>query len=231
MRSKLLQINNEKWIVSIIGEQALILQPESKVVPISKIHKVTRLFEKANIDHVIDVVPAYESLALIYDRLLDDIEKEIARINNGIKDLSEERISTKKVEIPVCYDLGLDWSVVEEYTGLPREKVIKKHTSGVYTIAMLGFIPGFLYMSGLDDEIACPRREDPRTKIPAGSVGIGGNQTGVYSLVSPGGWQIIGRTPLSFFDALKNPPTDVEPGDEVTFIQISENEFSTLEEK
>jgi len=159
---------------------------------------------------------------------LGALNEEIQAIEKVCADILINQSSPQRYEVPVCYELGLDWDEVEGHAGLSREKIIGLHISGSYTVAMQGFIPGFLYLSGLSEKIACPRREEPRTKIPAGSIGIGGNQTGIYSLESPGGWQIIGQTPISFFDASKTPPSQVEAGDKVVFKKISEEEFQNL---
>jgi inhibitor of KinA len=228
--SKLLQLNGESWRVSVLGEQALLLQPTLDDIPISTIHSAAGLLEKASIYGVVDIIPAYESIALIFDRILGDMEKEVETIESVIPAFSDAETSPQKIKIPVCYDLGLDWEIVEKQTGLSQNEIIEIHQKGHYTLAMMGFIPGFLYLSGLDKTIYCPRKEEPRTHIPAGSVGIGGEQTGVYSLESPGGWQIIGRTPCSFFDARLDPPSKVQLGDKVEFGRISEQEFSEWKE-
>ena len=217
--------------MSTLGEHALLLEPRMHEIPISIIHKSVRMIEAASIPDVTDIIPSYESIALVYGRLLKSPEVEIKVISNSLTDVVSESYSPKSHNIVVCYELGMDWEAVEAHTGLEREKIIHQHLSGSYEVAMMGFLPGFLYLSGLNDSIACPRREEPRTKIPAGSVGIGGHQTGIYSLESPGGWQIIGRTPYSFFDAGQDPPTKVRFGDQVVFERISEDHYTSLKGK
>lgn len=225
MKSKSLQLSGEIWTVFKLGERALLLEPKRDDIELSLINKTARILDAAHIPGTVDIIPAYESIALIYDRGVDRLEAEIKAIENCTKDNSVQEPAPKKIEVPVCYELGLDWEEVQRHTGLTKEDIIQKHVSGKYTVAMMGFLPGFLYLSGLEKAITCPRKESPRTNIPAGSVGIGGEQTGIYSLESPGGWQILGRTPLSFFDVQSNPPTQVEPGDTIEFIRISEEEF------
>ena len=212
----------------MLGERALLIKPEENNVELSLIHLGTEVLEKAGLHQVTDIIPAYNSIALIYDRLTEDPDKEVQEIQSKLKKISTSEISPQIHKVPVCYELGLDWECVEKCTGLKRKEVIKKHMNSNYSVAMMGFIPGFLYLSGLDEKISCPRKAEPRTKIPAGSVGIAGNQTGVYSLESPGGWQIIGRTPNSFFDPKMNPPSEVKPGDKIEFYSISESEFKKL---
>ncbi|MCH2451287.1 MAG: 5-oxoprolinase subunit PxpB [Gracilimonas sp.] len=226
--SRSLQINGAAWTVSVLGERALLIKPEENNVELSLIHLGTEVLEKAGLHQVTDIIPAYNSIALIYDRLTEDPDKEVQEIQSKLKKISTSEISPQIHKVPVCYELGLDWECVEKCTGLKRKEVIKKHMNSNYSVAMMGFIPGFLYLSGLDEKISCPRKAEPRTKIPAGSVGIAGNQTGVYSLESPGGWQIIGRTPNSFFDPKMNPPSEVKPGDKIEFYSISESEFKKL---
>lgn len=223
-----LQINGVAWTVSVLGERALLIKPKENDVRLSLIHLSTEILEKAELNQVTDIIPAYNSIALIYEWLVEDPIKEIGRIQAKLKEFSVSEIPPQMHKVPVCYELELDWKDVEKHSGLTRDLIIEKHTASIYTVAMLGFIPGFLYLSGLDEKISCPRKAEPRTKIPAGSVGIAGNQTGVYSLESPGGWQIIGRTPISFFDPKMDPPSEVRPGDKVEFYSISETEFKRL---
>lgn len=226
--SRSLQINGVAWKVSVLGERALLIKPEEKEVKLSVIHQSTAVLEKAGVQQLTDIIPAYDSIALIYDRSIEDIDSEIEVIQSQFQESYTVEITPRIYKIPVCYELGLDWKNVENYTGLSRKEVIKKHTDENYTLAMMGFLPGFLYLSGLNEVISCPRKAAPRINIPAGSVGIAGNQTGVYSLESPGGWQIIGRTPNSFFDPKMDPPSEVRLGDKIEFYSISEIEFNKV---
>ncbi|HET8864483.1 MAG TPA: 5-oxoprolinase subunit PxpB [Gracilimonas sp.] len=225
-----LQINGIDWQVSLLGEQVLVIKPEGENADLSLIHESARLLEKADLKGLTDIISTYDSIALIFDRLLEEPDSEAEKLQPALNGLSSEKISPQKHRVPVCYELGLDWQQVEEHTGLSRQEIIKKHSTSKYVTAMMGFIPGFIYLDGLDKKISCPRKANPRTKIPEGSVGIAGEQTGVYSQESPGGWQIIGRTPDSFFDANKEPPSQIEPGDIVEFYEISEAEFRKLKE-
>ena len=129
-------------------------------------------------------------------------------------------------ELSVCYELGLDWERIEKVTGRSRAELISKH-SGRYRVAAIGFLPGFVFLDGLDDSLQIPRLEQPRTKVPKGTVGIGGRQTGWYAIESPGGWNSIGRTPLPLLDLGQagGSPTPVQVGDRVRFRSISVKEF------
>jgi inhibitor of KinA len=136
------------------------------------------------------------------------------------------------VEIPVLYggEYGPDLEYVASFHKISAEEVIQIHTESECLVYMIGFAPGFPFMGGMDERIATPRRESPRTAIVPGSVGIAGKQTGIYSLETPGGWQIIGRTPLELFRPDLNPPTLLKAGDRIKFFPISPEEFNTFKE-
>ena len=135
--------------------------------------------------------------------------------------------------IPVCYDgeFAPDMEDVCAHTGLQREQVIRLHTSRDYLIYMLGFLPGFPYLGGMDERIEAPRLETPRTLIPAGAVGIGGKQTGIYPLASPGGWRLIGRTPIKVYDPDREEPILYKSGDYIRFYPITEEEYKDIAQK
>lgn len=195
---------------------------------------VLESLRKAAIPGVLELVPTYTSVCIHYDPLVlsyDDLLKVIGRLENGAAE-KLENAAARIVEIPVCYggEYGPDLAFVAEHNGLTAEEVVKRHSEGVYLVYMLGFLPGFAYMGGMDETIACPRLTSPRTKIPAGSVGIAGAQTGIYPLSSPGGWQLIGRTPLKMF-AIDGEKTTfaLSAGDRVRFVPITEETYLEME--
>lgn len=195
---------------------------------------VLESLRKAAIPGVLELVPTYTSVCIHYDPLVlsyDDLLKVIGRLENGSAE-KLENAAARIVEIPVCYggEYGPDLAFVAEHNGLTAEEVVKRHSEGVYLVYMLGFLPGFAYMGGMDETIACPRLTSPRTKIPAGSVGIAGAQTGIYPLSSPGGWQLIGRTPLKMF-AIDGEKTTfaLSAGDRVRFVPITEEAYREME--
>lgn len=195
---------------------------------------VLESLRKAAIPGVLELVPTYTSVCIHYDPLVlsyDDLLKVIGRLENGSAE-NLENAAARIVEIPVCYggEYGPDLAFVAEHNGLTAEEVVKRHSEGVYLVYMLGFLPGFAYMGGMDETIACPRLTSPRTKIPAGSVGIAGAQTGIYPLSSPGGWQLIGRTPLKMF-AIDGEKTTfaLSAGDRVRFVPITEEAYREME--
>jgi inhibitor of KinA len=180
---------------------------------------------------MLEYVPAFTTLAVYYDPLVvsfDDISAQLASAvsDSGATDNLQPRI----VQIPVCYggDFGPDLDQVAAHTGLSSDEVIAIHSGAEYLVHMLGFAPGFPYLGGMSPRIAAPRRDSPRLKVPAGSVGIAGEQTGVYPLETPGGWQIIGRTPLALFRPSENPPALLRAGDLVRFRPITPDQFKAL---
>lgn len=181
---------------------------------------------------IVECTPAYSSLSVFFDPLTTDYDKLIALIKALVKDKGSIAAEAKKtVHIPVCYDGDIfapDLAFVAQHAGLSKDEVIRRHSAKELYCYMLGFVPGFAYLGGMDASIAAPRLASPRISIPAGSVGIAGAQTGIYPIESPGGWQLIGRTPLRLFAPLKNPPSLIDAGYYVKFEPISEEEYEKI---
>ncbi|ACC72075.1 5-oxoprolinase subunit PxpB [Paraburkholderia phymatum] len=169
--------------------------------------------------HVLEVVPGMNNLTVIFDPLEADPGDLAARLAAAWDAASAAPAEGREVEIPVQYggEYGPDLKAVADYTGLTVNEVVERHAGGHYVVFFLGFQPGFAYMGGLEEALHTPRRSEPRLEVPAGSVGIGGAQTGIYPATSPGGWQLIGRTAQKLFDPARNPPTLLQPGDRVRF--------------
>ncbi len=196
-------------------------------------------FEENNFKGYVEAVPAYASLAIFYDvavvaenhsikTTVFDIVKSLAEKIISEINLSEE-VKRKIIVIPVYYN-GEDLDVVAKHHQLSPQQVIDIHTSKTYRVFMIGFLPGFAYMGKVDERIATPRLSSPRTNVKAGSVGIAGFQTGIYSIESPGGWQLVGQTPIKIFDKEKPNPCLFNAGDEIQFISISKEEFEKRNE-
>lgn len=166
---------------------------------------------------VLGLIPGMNNLTLTFDPLLTEAAglEEVARAL-WARPLKRQQAG-RLVEIPVRYD-GPDLADVAAHCGLSTDEVVRRHTQADYVVYFIGFQPGFAYLGGLDEALHTPRRAEPRTAVPAGSVGIGGAQTGIYPLATPGGWQLIGRTALPLFDPQAEPPTLLAPGDRVRFI-------------
>lgn len=200
----------------------------------AKIRNTIEKLENENIEGIIELTPTYRSITVKYNPLEISYKKLIEILNKfeNIK-VDNENVKVKLVEIPTVYgdEYGQDIAFVAENANISQEEVIKIHTGKDYLVYMLGFAPGFTYLGGMDEKIATPRLKSPRLKIAAGSVGIAGSQTGMYPSESPGGWQLIGRTPLKLYDEKSNPPVFINAGDYIRYVQISETEFDKIKEE
>lgn len=180
-----------------------------------------------------DLVPAYTSLGVFFDsnRIDADTARDWLRAQ-CLADIETTTVPPSRiVEIPVCYGgtHGEDLDAAATELGIVPAELIARHVAAFYTVAMIGFAPGFPYLDGLDPTLALPRLATPRTRVPAGSVAIGGAQTGIYPHESPGGWRLLGRTPFRLFDAQRDPPSLLAPGDHVWFIAIDADDFARME--
>ena len=179
-----------------------------------------------------DLVPAWDSLGVCFDPAAVSPDDVRAWLLAHRDDVPAAAIATARiVEIPVRYggDHGIDLDAAAAELGLKPAALIDRHTAPLYTVAMIGFAPGFPYLAGLDPTLALPRLPTPRSRLPAGSVGIGGAQTGIYPRESPGGWRLLGRTPLRLFDPARASPSLLAPCDRVRFVAIDEARFEALE--
>jgi len=215
-----------------LGERALLLRWPQQIDAVinAEVHACVSHLRASAPDWIEDIVPAYASLAVVLDPVQSLasritcsearawVQRALASLPSG--DGPIPTTTARLVEIRVDYggDAGPDLAAVADHCGLTEAEVIRRHTDVEYRVAMLGFSPGFPYLLGMDPGLAMPRREQPRRNVPAGSVGIGGEQTGIYPQAGPGGWQLIGRTPLSLFDARREPASLLLPGDRVRFV-------------
>jgi inhibitor of KinA len=197
-------------------------------------NKIQSFCQKLHHNHagITEWVPAYDSVAVYYDPWklsYEEITNVLQPIANEI-DVNHQKTNTV-ITIPTVYgsDYGPDLENLAAANNLSTKEVIDLHTKRHYLINMIGFLPGFPYLSGIDERLAMPRLENPRKSVPAGSVGIAESQTGIYPLASPGGWNIIGRTPLKLFDAEKEEPFLFEQGDYLQFTSITEDEFKRIQ--
>jgi inhibitor of KinA len=191
--------------------------------------------EHAAIPGVMEIVPAYTTLGIFLDpariATFDELKTAIERaLEKSLEPARPCAGTGSTIEVPVCYEheFAPDLAEVARHSGLEEEEVVRRHSSASYRVACVGFTPGFPYLSGLPPELATPRRSDPRKEVPAGAVAIGGTQTGVYPRKSPGGWNIIGRTPLRLFEVERQPPALFRAGDHVRFRRISRPEYEQL---
>ena len=216
------------------GDSALLIEFGKEINPETnrKITAIVQLMREQHIEGIVDVIPAFCSLLINYDPRVLSYEELKERMENLLKMETKTETTRKRIfEIPVCYggEYGPDIDNIAEHAGLSVNEVIKIHSSKDYLIYMLGFLPGFTYLGGLDERIHTPRLASPRLTIRAGSVVIGGSQTGIYPLDSPGGWQLMGLTPVRTYDPERQTPILVEAGDYIRFIPIDEEEFLRIQ--
>ncbi len=195
------------------------------------VRKMLLRLEKEKIRGVTDLIPSYNELMVCYDPSVTgfrELSSALKSCTSGIENI--DLPAAPVIDVPVLYggDYSPDLQFVADINRLSEEEVIEIHTSAVYLVYMLGFTPGFCYLGGLDPRIATPRRETPRLTIPAGAVGIAGNQTGIYPIDSPGGWQLIGRTPLRLFDPDRKPEFLFRAGDRIRFVSVNGEEYEDI---
>jgi len=218
----------------IMGDRSLLVELGDEISPLIN-QRVRGLFitlEQLRIEGIVEMVPSYRSLLIIYDPSKIKYPQLQDKINDIQRLIDQTQIpEPRTLKIPVVYGgkYGPDLEWVAEFHKISQEEVIRLHTESSYQVYMIGFTPGFPYMGELPEKLNTPRRKTPRTSVPLGSVAIAQKQTGIYPAQSPGGWQIIGQTPLRLFDPIKRPPTPLEMGDQVTFFSIKEEEMTHWE--
>lgn len=213
--------------IEAIAEDALLLQLGDRIDPAlnARVHALCVRIRRQAPAWLRDLVPAYASIGVFFDPVAIDAGAVGEWLHAQFETSDEPSAAgggTRTVEIPVLYggDEGPDLEPAAAELGMSPAELAKKHAAATYTVAMIGFAPGFPYLLGLDPSLALPRLETPRTSVPAGSVGIGGAQTGIYPRESPGGWRLIGRTPLTLFDPCADRPSLLSPGDRVRFVAV-----------
>lgn len=230
---------NDFYTISPAGDGALLVS-FGNVIDDEINKKVLQLFQKLRqhpLPGIIEAVPAYSSLAVYYN-VAALYQKELTAFEVARKsmvllleeDSHEAFLPAGSVRLPVCYEkkFASDLEALARHKNLSVKEVIQLHLATTYRVYMIGFLPGFAYMGKADERIAMPRKKDPVT-VAAGSVGIAGRQTGIYPVTAPGGWNIIGRTPVKLFDKKSPEPVLLQPGDEVTFYSITEHEFENYQ--
>jgi len=218
------------------GDKALAVELGESITPEinRKVRDLLVAIESQEIPGLVDLVPTYRSLLVYYDPLRLSLAELEERLTALEQNLDQAALKAPRVlEIPTLYggEYGPDIGEVAEHNGLAPEEVIQIHSGAEYQVYMMGFTPGFPYLGGMSERIATPRLQTPRTVIPAGSVGIAERQTGVYPIESPGGWQLIGRTPVQLFDPQRDPPVMVTAGDYIRFAPITEEAYHDIQQQ
>lgn len=221
------------WSLSQLGDAALVLAFEQRIDPIvnGRVVRAAAAIREAACPGVRDVVGSYAAVTVHFDPLRTNLDALAARVEQVASAVSAAACGAepppRTVEISVCYGstFGPDLGAVARFARCSEAAVVARHAASAYRVYMVGFLPGFAYLATVDATIAAPRRETPRLRVPAGSVGIAGGQTGVYPLEAPGGWQLIGRTPRRVYEAGRVEPFLLRAGDAVRFVPIGEAEF------
>lgn len=215
------------------GDSSILIQFGNAIDPDinARIAATVALIKEQHIEGVVDIIPAFCSLLINYDPRVISYDRMRERMEKILSmEIAADARKKRVYEIPVCYGgtYGPDLATIAEHAGLSEQEVIDIHSSTDYLIYMLGFLPGFTYLGGLDERIHTPRLANPRIRIPAGSVGIGGSQTGIYPMDSPGGWQLMGMTPVKTYDPEREVPILVEAGEYIRFVPVDEAEYERI---
>ena len=220
-----------------LGEQGLVVELGDRIDPAlnARVHRLARAIRDELAGEALEVVPSYRSLLVLFDPLRTE-RAWLARRVRALLDALEEELAAppgRLVEIPVCYggEHGPDLAAIASRAGLSVEEAVALHSSTEYLVHMLGFMPGFPYLGGMPERLATPRLAEPRARVPAGSVGIAGGQSGIYPVASPGGWRLVGRTPLRLFTPVLPRPFLLAPGDRVRFVPIADAAYGELERR
>ena len=236
--------------ITPLGDSALIVRVRDRFEDapeqtLNQVLKVLRRLENAQIPGVIECAPAYTTVAVFFDPIvvanagpkpdhaLDWLTERVRAVVAADADRGGAvALGARVIEIPVCYDpeFALDLDHVADHAQITPREVVDLHSGAEYRVSCIGFVPGFPFLAGLPQELATPRRATPRKAIPAGSVAIGGVQTGIYPMRSPGGWNLIGRTPFRLFDPKKNPPALLQAGGRVRLHAITREEFDSMKQ-
>ena len=217
----------------LAGDRGLVVELGAAIDPEinRKVREISVSLEETPIVGVTEVIPTYRSVLICYDPVQINPERLSKEILDRERSLDKLEIPPPETtEIPVAYgdEFGPDMEFVAQHNRLSPEEVIQIHSSGTYLIYMIGFTPGFPFLGGLSEKLFTPRLENPRQSVPAGSVAIANNQTGIYSLDSPGGWRLIGRTPIKVYDPTRSPPIILKAGNYLRFKRISRDEFQEI---
>ena len=225
------------WNLSLVGDVALRISFGEGIDLLgnSQAVRCAECIRQRQIVGVLDVVPSYSSVTVHFHQLRTDLEGLVKEIESIAVQVSASRVEAierrvREIVIPVCYGglFGPDLSLVADFADCSQPEVVKRHLGSTYRVYMMGFLPGFAYMAEVESSISMPRRSTPRLSVPSGSVGIAGRQTGIYPLDAPGGWRLVGRTPLQVYSTGVGDAFLLKPGDTVRFRAIDQAEFKKL---
>lgn len=239
----------QEWSIYNLGDHAIVFALAAKmdVAILNKLKHLHAFITAKKIKGILDIIPSYHTLTIVYDiptffSITENVNEQLQLFSDKLLNEFENAFTDEKklhynhethlIKIPVCYEniFALDMENICNQNKLSSEEIIQIHTAKIYDVYSIGFLPGFTYMGMVDEKINIPRHSSPRNEVPAGSVGIAGFQTGIYPLSSPGGWQIIGKTPWKIFDPNPSKLAKFKVGDRVQFFAIGIQEFNKLNE-
>ncbi len=232
---------DKEWRIAPMGDTALVIELGRSVNPGTNrtVHALADYLRAHPIPGVVDIVPGFNTVAIHYrpQEFTAGVLAPYRQLSQEIEEILQRGVTsgerpTRTVEIPVCYggEFGPDLGEVAAACGLTPEQVVQLHCESESVVYMLGFAPGQPYVGGLDSRLTVPRRSTPRTSVPEGTVAIANDQTAIYAMQSPGGWSLIGATPLKMFDPDRTPPARLEPGDRLHFVPISQEQYHAMRE-
>lgn len=230
---KLCGMNREFPKISVMGERAVLIEfkPVIDENLLEKLLIYKKSLEIKLFELKVEVINTYSSLLIVYPSNIEDPYSAFSAVYEVLDEAKvTKNYKPQLFHLPVCYapEFGLDLLHVAKLKNLSLSQITGLHTAPIYTVYFIGFLPGFLYLGGLDKKLQISRKEQPRLEVQKGAVGIGEKQTGIYPKTSPGGWQIIGNSPVSLFDKNSDPPGEISAGDKVKFYPVSREEFETI---
>ncbi len=222
--------------ISPLGDRGILIKFDDKISEevLQQVLFYKEAVENSEFKQKVEVTNAYSSLLISYMFTIEDVYDEVLRLEQLVAEANIPKNRNYKIfHLPVCYDkeFGLDLELISQQKNLSIDEIIQLHTSPLYRIYFIGFLPGFLYLGGLDEKLKISRKKSPRKSVEKGSVGIGENQTGIYPKNSPGGWQILGKCPVDLFDENVKPPSPFSAGDKIKFESVSKDEFFRIREQ
>lgn len=227
---------NEFPRIRRMGERSVLIEFEPAIDEnlLEKLLGLKKYIQNHLLEQSVEVINTYNSLLINYGSGIEDVYGEVLTIKRLLDEANiTNKIEKKLFHIPVCYDdeFALDMTFLSSEKGLSKNEIIRLHSEPIYTVYFIGFLPGFLYLGGLDKRLQISRKDQPRLTVPKGAVGIGENQTGIYPQNSPGGWQIIGNSPVPLFDKNKLPPCEISAGDKLRFYPVTLEEYTRISEE
>ncbi|SDL09073.1 inhibitor of KinA [Salinimicrobium catena] len=219
-----------------LGERGILIdfQPEISEQLLEKLLRLKIFLQKELLKEKVEVINTFSSLLINYPLAIEDVYNEVLKVKTLVEKANIHNKTEQQIfQIPVCYEeaFALDLELISQQKKISKEEIIRLHSAPIYTVYFIGFLPGFLYLGGLDKKLQFPRKEQPRMRVEKGAVGIGKNQTGIYPKTSPGGWQIIGNSPVPLFDKNKIPPCEISPGDKLKFYAIDLEEHERIQKE